>query len=568
MEIDENLVISIALKNACEHNGKAMLDAVLSKVVGSEPQLRSTLKYAIPKIKSIVDEINRLDEEQQRRRLATYILPAKIKKDRTSLLPDLPNAKFGEVVTRFPPEPNGFPHIGHAKAATINDEYSKIYNGKMLLRFDDTNPSNEKIEYYDAIKDGLEWLDIKPHLTKNTSDDIFELHEYGKKMVVTGYAYVCTCSSEIIHKNRADRIECDCRKSENLDRLDKFFNDNYSQNEAIIRFKGNMQDLNTVMRDPTLFRIVENPHPLLGSKVRIWPTYDFAVPIEDSKDAVTHALRTKEYELRNQLYYLILEILGLRKPTVIEFSRLEFEGIPVSKRKIKPLVDSGLISGWDDPRLPTLAGMRRRGFQASAIKKFVLGLGLTLAETKPPINTLESINRKLIDPFCMRLFFVDNPVKLYVKNSNSGKVLLNNHPTQNLGKREINISSEFYIAGNDCVNLEIGKIIRLMDLYNIQITDVATEIDKKIIVASKKGDEIVQNMKKIQWVAKNDMVDYHIYVPRELYIGDKYNTNSLEKISGYGESFVSNLPQGTIVQFVRFGFCNIQTRRSANFTHR
>ena len=131
-------------------------------------------------------------------------------------------------------------------------------------------------------------------------------------------------------------------------------------------------------------------------------------------------------------------------------------------------------------------------FRASAIKKFVLGLGLTLAETKPPISTLESINRKLIDPFCMRLFFVDNPVKLYVKNSNSGKVLLNNHPTQNLGKREINISSEFYIAGNDCVNLEIGKIIRLMDLYNIQITDVATEIDKKIIVASKKGDEIVQ----------------------------------------------------------------------------
>jgi glutamyl-tRNA synthetase len=569
VEIDENLITSIALRNACEHDGKAKLDAVLSKVVGSEPRLREALKGAIPKIKYIVDEINRLDKEQQKKRLAAYILPEKIKKkEKTSLLPDLPDARFGEVVTRFPPEPNGYPHIGHAKAATINDEYSKIYNGKMVLRFDDTNPSNEKIEYYDAIKDGLEWLDIKPHLTKNTSDDIFELHEFGKKTIAIGYAYVCTCSSEIIHKNRANMIECNCRKYENQDRVDKFFNDNYSQNEAIIRLKGNMQDLNTVMRDPTLFRIVENPHPLLGSKVRIWPTYDFAVPIEDSNDGVTHALRTKEYELRNQLYYFILDILKLRKPTVIEFSRLEFEGIPVSKRKIKPLIDGGVISGWDDPRLPTLVGMRKRGFQASAIKKFVLGLGLTLAETKPPIETLESINRKLIDSSCMRLFFVENPVKLYVKNSNSEKVLLNNHPTRNLGKRDINISNEFYISDNDCVNLELGKTIRLMDLYNIQITYVATENGKKVIIASKVGDEIVQSMKKIQWVAKNDAVNYHIYVPRWLYIGDKYNTNSLEKISGYAESFVSKLSQGTVVQFVRFGFCNIQTGQSAYFTHR
>lgn len=184
------------------------------------------------------------------------------------------------------------------------------------------------------------------------------------------------------------QVECPCRDytakwEQNIERLDKIFDGTYHQNEAIIRFKGNMHDNNTVLRDPTLFRIIEAPHPLLGEKVQVWPTYDFAAPVEDSLDGVSHALRTKEYELRSALYLDILDKLELRKPIVVEFSRLEFENMPVSKRKIKQLIDDGLITGWDDPRLLTLSAMRRRGFDPKAIRSFVLSLGLTLAETKP-----------------------------------------------------------------------------------------------------------------------------------------------------------------------------------------
>jgi glutamyl-tRNA synthetase len=222
------------------------------------------------------------------------------------------------------------------------------------------------------------------------------LHNYGKKLIELGGAYVCTCSQEIIHDLRSKGLACECRRdpATALERGRQFFDGSYEQTEAIVRFKGDMSDQNTAMRDPTLFRIIEGHHPKLNNRVRVWPTYDFAAPIEDSIDGVTHALRTKEYELRNALYFAILDKLGLRKPYLIEFSRLEFEGLPVSKRKIMPLIDNGAIKSWDDPRLPTLAALKRRGFMPEAIRKFVLSLGLTLAETKPPFESLEACQRR------------------------------------------------------------------------------------------------------------------------------------------------------------------------------
>ena len=382
------LVNAIALKNASEHSGTTNVNTVLSRILSLKPELKSQLKSLIEEISIVVDSVNRLELEQQKKSLEDLssvdtILDSKARPDpiKSRMLPELQMTGTG-VVTRFPPEPNGYPHIGHAKAVIIDDEYARMYNGKLILRFDDTNPMNEKLEYYEAIKNDLEWLGIKPDIIKNTSDDILILHEYGKKLTRNGDAYVCTCDSNKIHKLRMQQLECSCRVNidnsiNNLERLDKIFDGTYHQNEAIIRFKGNMQDKNTVMRDPTLFRIIEAPHPLLGDKVQIWPTYDFAAPVEDSLDGVSHALRTKEYELRNTLYLSILDRLKLRRPLVVEFSRLEFENMPVSKRKIKQLLDDGAITSWDDPRLLTLSAMRKRGFEPKAIRSFVLSLGLT-----------------------------------------------------------------------------------------------------------------------------------------------------------------------------------------------
>jgi glutamyl-tRNA synthetase len=447
-----------------------------------------------------------------------------------------------------------------------------MYDGKLILRFDDTNPLKEKLEYYDAIAEGLEWLGVKPDIVKNTSDDMSKIHELGKKLVQNGGAYVCTCSQEKIHDLRGKGLECECRQDHSvaLDRLGQMFSGSYGPNDAIIRFKGDMADQNTAMRDPTLFRIIEGEHPKLGNSVRVWPTYDFAAPVEDSLDGVTHAMRTKEYELRNALYFAILDRLGMRKPEMIEFSRLEFEGVPVSKRKIRPLIDNGTIQNWDDPRLPTLSAFRRRGFVPEAIRKFVLSLGITLAETKPPFESLEAFNRKIIDPVSMRLFFVKDPVEVHIAGAKEIEVALKNHPTDaSLGTRKVKVGDRVLISGDDAAGAKPGDEIRLIELYNIRIKAVERDGGKvRSVRAEVGGDEIRQSMPKIQWIAKNDIQDFKVMIPKELYIGEEYNTKSLEIASGCAESFVSTLKPGTQVQFVRFGFCRIDSKNIAILTHR
>ncbi|WP_415283879.1 glutamate--tRNA ligase [Candidatus Nitrososphaera sp. FF02] len=571
----EKLVRTLALKNALDHDGKAQLDAVLSKFLGSRPDKRAEIKSLIPDIKSAVQAVNAMapaDQKALLEEIAPGELEAKKQVESGPRLPALEGAVMGRVVTRFPPEPNGYPHIGHAKAAIIDEEYARMYGGKLILRFDDTNPLKEKLEYYDAIAAGLQWLGVKPDIVKNTSDDMAKIQELGKKLVQNGGAYVCTCSQEKIRDLRSKGLPCECRRDRStaLDRIGNMFSGSYGPNDAIIRFKGDMADQNTAMRDPALFRIIEGEHPKLGSRERVWPTYDFAAPVEDSLDGVTHAMRTKEYELRNALYFAILDRLGMRKPAMIEFSRLEFEGVPVSKRKIRPLIDDGTIQSWDDPRLPTLSAFRRRGFVPEAIRKFVLSLGITLAETKPPFESLEAFNRKIIDPVSVRLFFVRDPVEVHIEGAREMEVTLKNHPTDaSLGSRKVRVSDRVLVAGEDAANVKPGDEVRLIELYNIKVRDVEREDGKvKSIRAEMGGDEIRQSMPKIQWIAKNDILDFKVMIPKELYVGDEYNTKSLEMASGCAESFVSTLKPDTKVQFVRFGFCRIDGNNTAILTHR
>jgi glutamyl-tRNA synthetase len=575
-EIDR-LVNAIALKNAAEHSGSTNVNTVLAKILSLRPELKKEIKTLMAEIKTVVDSVNKMDVELQKKYLNeidsedSKIDSKSAQKHATSHpLPEL-QMTGTRVITRFPPEPNGYPHIGHAKAAIIDEEYARMYDGKLILRFDDTNPQNEKLEYYEAIRSGLEWLGVKPDIVKNTSDDIFVLHDYGKKLTLGGNAYVCTCDTNKIHKMRMQQVECPCRGNiddaeKNKERLDKLFDGTYHQNDAIVRFKGNMQDNNTVLRDPTLFRIIEAPHPLLGEKVQVWPTYDFAAPVEDCLDGVSHALRSKEYELRNALYLDILDRLELRKPIVVEFSRLDFENMPVSKRKIKQLIDDNHIAGWDDPRLLTLSAMRNRGFDPRAIRSFVLSLGLTLAESKPPFKTLESMNRKILEPIAIRLFFVKDPIRIIVEDAQDTKVTLRNHPNIDLGTRQVEVSNVVYISQDDAILLTEDEEIRLMELYNIKIKDI--DLDKKVITASYLNNEIVRDMKKIQWVSDKNKTNYTVLVPKELYIDDKFNPNSLERIEGYAETSILQLKSHTQLQLTRFGFCNTQEKTTAIFIHR
>lgn len=563
----KGLIRGIALLNASEHNGKTRNDAIISKVIGIKPELRHKIKEIIPLISDSVNEVNNISIEEQKAELEnkySHLLITKPRQERTGL-PQLEGAEHGKVVTRFPPEPNGYPHIGHAKASIIDEEYAKMYGGKLILRFDDTNPENERLEYYAAIKVGLDWLGVKYDSIKNTSDDMELIYQKARELLESNNAYVCTCEKEVISTNRREMRSCRCSLegiNQNMKRWDMMF-EKYKPGKAIVRFRGDMHSENTTMRDPTLLRIIDEPHPLHKDKYRVWPNYDFAVAIEDSIDGITHAFRTKEYELRGELYYAILDKLGMRKPKMLEFSRLEFEGMPVSKRLLKPLVQDGKVSGYDDPRLPTLEGLRRRGIVSEAIRKFVLSLSFTKSDTLAPFEALESFNRKIIDPTSVRLFVVFEPVNLIVFNNNLNEIEIPNHPQRDIGKRKIKLDGEFFISGQDIKNLKVGDEVRLLELYNIKITKIGPTIETEIT-----GTDYNTNIPKIQWVPKNNSVRIEVLVPKILFVNGEFNENSLECKEAMTEPYYLELNVGTEIQFVRYGYCRKDSANQVIYTHK
>jgi len=569
--LDEEIrkeIRKIALQNAFEHEGKTQDKIVLAKILGTKPEFRSKVKEIVGDIAEIVSAVNQISFEEQKNEIEENfpeILIPKEKIEERDGLPPLKEAEQGKVITRFPPEPNGYPHIGHAKAAIINAEYAKMYGGKFILRMDDTNPEAERMEYHAAIKVGLDWLGIKFDIIKSTSDDMELFYKKGIELIDSGKAYVCTCKRDDISNNRKERKACKCSRGDikqNIQGWEKMF-DKFKPGDAIVRFRGDMKADNAVMRDPVLFRIIDEKHYTLGNKYRVWPSYDFAVAIEDSNDGVTHAFRSKEFELRKELIDAILDALNMRKPYQDFFSRLEFKGMPISKRIIKPLIEEGKVSWYDDPRLPTLESLRRRGIKPEAIKKFILSLGLTKANTLAPFDALESFNRKFVDADSIRLFMVTKPQKLTIKKLPFTFVEISNHPIRDMGKRKINLDENIYISGEDVENIKDGTQIRLLGLGNVTISKINGELIGEFI-----EKENITDIQKIQWVSQKNAHIIKILIPKQLFIDDKFNEDSLEELEAYTEPHYLQLKDGEEIQFVRFGYCRKDSQNQAIFTHK
>ncbi|MSV25995.1 MAG: glutamate--tRNA ligase [Nitrosarchaeum sp.] len=564
----KNEIRKIALQNAFEHEGVTQDKIVLAKILGLKPEFRAKVKEIVGDITEIVSNVNQISFENQKREIEENypeILIPKEKIEEREGFPPLKNAEYGNVITRFPPEPNGYPHIGHAKAAIINSEYAKMYGGKFILRMDDTNPEAERMEYHAAIKVGLDWLGIKFDIIKNTSDDMELFYEKGKELINIGKAYVCTCKREDISNNRKERKACKCSRAdikENIKGWGKMF-DKFKPGDAIIRFRGDMSADNAVMRDPVLFRIIDEKHYTLGNKYRVWPSYDFSVAIEDSNDGVTHAFRSKEFELREELIDSILDALNMRKPYQDFFSRLEFKGMPISKRIIKPLIEEGKVSWYDDPRLPTLESLKRRGIKPEAIKKFILSLGLTKANTLAPFETLESFNRKYVDAESIRLFMVINPKKLKIKNLPMTDVEIPNHPIKDMGKRKINLNENLFISQEDAINIKDNTLIKLLGLGNVRISISSGELEGEFI-----DTKNITDIQKIQWVTQKNAHIIKILIPKALFIGEQFNENSLEELEVYTEQHYLQLKDGDEIQFIRFGYCRKDSQNQAIFTHK
>ena len=558
-----------ALQNAAEHEGQTRDKTILAKILGSIPELRQKVKDISPVIAEIVSEINQTPLEQQQKEITEKypeLLQVEEKKPEQNVLPSLRNTEGKTIITRFPPAPNGYPHIGHAKAAIISEEYAKMYGGKIILRYEDTNPGTERLEYYAAIKVGMDWLGIQFDKIEHVSDNLENLYENAEKLIKSNDAYVCICKQDTISKNRREMIECECTRrsiEENEQMWHEMFGEKkFKEGDALLRFRGDMKSGNTTMRDPTLFRINTKRHARAELKYRVWPTYDFAGIIFDSNAGVTHAMRSKEFELRKELHHTILDKLGMEKSEFIFFGRLDLEGMPVSKSALKPLIDDGKIPWYDDPRLPTLEGLRRRGIRPEAVRKFILSLGLTKNDTNSPFATLEAFNKKIVDPESVRLHMVSNPKKMRITNFEPKEIKIANHPTKDLGTRTVMVDDVLLVSGSDVEQMKVNENIRLLGLGVVKINGLTDEIDAELV------DNSINAEKKIQWVAGNDALQIKVIIPDLLFINDQFNKDSLQTHEVITESAYSDLKDDTEVQFIRLGYYRKESSHQAIFTHK
>ncbi len=565
--LPEDIIKSLrkhAVKNAIDF-GKAKQESVMGKVIRSvKPDQVAELKEAAA---TIVMEVNSLSDddlwteyqdykgefEEQRRKTAESTSRPRMA---------LEGAEKGSFVTRFAPEPSGYMHIGHASAAFLAEEFSRIYEGKMLLYFDDTNPEKETQEFVDAIKGDLEWLGIKFDRECYASDNMESIYGRARELIGLGKAYACECSSDETKKNRFESIECRHRGQDsgaNLEMFEMMLANGYDEERIVIRFKGDMGSQNTALRDPTILRIKKSPHYRQGSRYVVWPTYDFNTPINDSMNGVTDAIRTKEYEQHDELDMMILDALKMRMARIHSHARLSVKGQPRQKREIRKLIADGLMKGFDDPRLVTIAALRRRGVQPSAIREFVLGFGMTKVDTTVGLESLFAENKKAIDPHARRLYYVPAPVQLQVLDFAGKNIEPKLHPSEDLGSRKIAAKNMFYVSGEDATNFGEGENIRLKELFNVEVRKGEDYLEGTI-----KPDREVR--KKLQWVCDGNKIQCSILVPSEpLDSEGNFRRDSLQTNSGYIESYASNLNKGDIVQLERFGFCVLDDKDAMRF---
>ena len=404
------------------------------------------------------------------------------------------------VHTRFPPEPNGYLHIGHAKSICLNFGIAEKYKGKCNLRFDDTNPLKEDKEYVNSIIEDVKWLGFDWHGEPCFASDYFDqMYSYAVQLIKKGKAYVCDLSSEQIRKSRGT-LNNPGEKSpfrdrtidENLSLFINMKNGEYENGEKTLRAKIDMSHPNLNMRDPVIYRILHSNHHRTGNKWCIYPMYDWAHGIEDSIENITHSICTLEFEDHRPLYDWYLDQLEVYHPQQIEFARLNINYTVVSKRKLKKLVDEKYVDGWDDPRMPTISGLRRRGYTPSAIRKFSNDVGVTKRNSIIDVVRLENALREELNKTSLRVLCVIDPVKIIITNYPQDKTemvqAINNPEDPNSGHRKIPFSREIYIERGDFMEnpprkffrLSLGKEVRLRYSYFITCTDIIKNENNEI----------------------------------------------------------------------------------------
>ena len=514
---------------------------------------------------------------------------------------DLASGKHNSIITRFPPEPNGYLHIGHAKSICLNFGLAEEFNGKVNMRFDDTNPLKEDEEYVNSIKEDVKWLGFNWDNLFFASDYFDEMYKRAIVLIKKGKAYVCDLSQEEIRETRGTLTEPGKESpyrnrsvEENLDLFERMKNGEFKDGEKVLRAKIDMSSPNLNFRDPVIYRISHSTHHNTGDKWCIYPMYSFAHPLEDAIEGITHSICTLEFEDQRPLYdWVVRECEMESVPRQIEFARLNLTNTVMSKRKLKLLVDEGVTDGWDDPRMPTISGVRRRGFTPEAIRAFCNEIGVAKADSTVDSRLLDHFLREDLQQKAPLSMGVLKPLKLVITNYPEGQTEMleveNMAKNEEAGTRMVPFSRELYIERDDFMEepvkkyrrFFVGNEVRLKGAYFVKCTDFVKDENGEIVEIhgtydpeTKSGSGFTGRKVKgtVHWVDANNCVpcEFRLFEPLILdndpenegkHFLDQINPNSLEILQGYVEpTQIKDAKPLDKFQFVRNGFYSVDTK--------
>lgn len=514
---------------------------------------------------------------------------------------DLKNdSVYKEIHTRFPPEPNGYLHIGHAKSICLNFGLALKYGGKCNLRFDDTNPTKEDVEYVESIKQDVEWLGFTWDDRMFYASDYFgKIYELTLQLIREGKAFVCDLTAEEIREYRGTLTEPgkespyrDRSVEENLDLFERMKNGEFPNGSRVLRAKIDMASPNMNMRDPVIYRISHAVHHRTGDAWCIYPMYDYAHPLSDALEGITHSICTLEFEDHRALYEWTLEAchMPMPQPKQIEFARLNMTNLIMSKRKLRRLVEEGYVSGWDDPRMPTISGIRRRGYTPEAVRDFCERIGVAKANSLVDSALLDHCIREDLNSKAARVMTVLRPLKLIIDNYPEGQVEYltaeNNPESPEMGTRQVAFSRELYIEQEDFMEVPVKKFfrlapdkeVRLKHAYIIKCESIVKDDEGNIVEVhctydpeSKTGGATADRKVKgtLHWVSAQHAVPVEVRLYDYLMLGEqeneaddfiaKLNPNSLEVLSSMAEASIKEAKVGDKFQFLRQGYFCIDT---------
>ncbi|KGM95861.1 glutamine--tRNA ligase/YqeY domain fusion protein [Clostridium botulinum] len=515
------------------------------------------------------------------------------------VMEDLKSGKRKEIITRFPPEPNGYLHIGHAKSITLNFELADEFKGKTNLRFDDTNPVKEDTEYVESIKEDVKWLGFDWDALYYASNYFDEMYKRAILLIKKGKAYVCDLSPEEIRQYRGTLTEPGKESpyrnrtvEENLELFERMAKGEFKDGEKVLRAKIDMSSPNINMRDPIIYRIAHAEHHNTGDKWCIYPMYDFAHPLEDAIEGITHSICTLEFEDHRPLYdWVVKECEMENHPQQIEFARLNLTNTVMSKRKLKQLVDEGFTDAWDDPRMPTISGLRRRGYTPEAVRNFCREIGVAKSNSLVDVRMLEHFIREDLKTKAPRTMAVLKPLKVVITNYPEGQVEMldaeNNQDNPEMGNRQIPFTREIYIEQEDFMEnppkkyhrLYVGNEVRLKNAYFVKCTDIVKDENGNVVEIhctydpeTKSGSGFTGRKVKgtIHWVSAEYGVPAEFRLYDSLILDDEQDENktfldnvnpdSLEIVQGFIEPYMKDAKPNDKFQLVRNGYFNVDPK--------